>query len=379
MKILILSKSDPNKINFIEDCYTRIDTFIFFIKYYIAQNNNTAIEIIIDKCYPYMKTNLTYHSSHMNNYEDIDHIIFINDVGFRGTHRTFIENLKKISNKSVLTLCNNIKYCAGEDTLLSFDNTIKNKYCYIKPPLNDTLYAPRKQKDHIYILLAKSKALTDKYVDDLLFILQKIKVLMMNNQNFIFTIGLINEHYIEFINTDLEIVETRQFGSYIDYVYELSKANMFFIYYPIVDNFLFYELAMCNTLIISKQFYVNAMIKKELDILTFSDDFKWSDIFRNLTAYNKRDMLMDQQYSWNNLLETIITLLGTQSQNTKSIQLNKNINENIIKTRQYILNTKDKSRATILDTTYTETLSNTSRNINKPSTNILLQSKLKKL
>jgi len=221
--------------------------------------------------------------------------------------------------------------------------------------------------------------LTDKYVDNLLFILQKIKILIINNQNFIFTIGLINEHYIEFINTELEIVQTRQFDSYIDYVYELSKANMFFVYYPIIDNFLFYELAMCNTLIISKQFYINAMIKKELDILTFGDDFKWSDIFTNLTAYNKRDTLINQNYSWNNLLETIINLMEPQTQNKKIIQLNQNINENIIKTRQFILNTKDKSRSTIMDTTYIETLSNTSKNINKNSKNILLQSKLKKL
>ncbi|QKF94145.1 hypothetical protein QKU48_gp0687 [Fadolivirus algeromassiliense] len=363
MKILIICKTDPANINFVEDCKSREDIFIYFIKNYLIDNTINDIEFVMEKCFINIKLNPDYKTT-LTKHKYVDHIIFINDIGFKNTNITFIRYLRNIASTSILSLCNNYKYYCGENTLISFNKNIKeDKLLYIKPPLNSDLYSERKQKDHIFILLQKADNLHEAYYNELIMILNKIKILVNNNKNFSFTLGLINKKVIDYIDTDMTLLQTKIFESYIDYVYEISRANMFFIYFPIIDIYSMYEIAMCNTLIISKIGFIEKPICNELKIMTYNTDFNWSDIFKQMSIYKQHDILLSNNYSWENFMEKLINYLGNTQINIKSI--NQSYNSNKLK---FYLNIKDRRNPNILNINNNQQLASSTLNKNK-STN----------
>lgn len=310
MKILIVSNCnnpDPTKL---EDCTTRIELFVLLLKIHLS--NIDGIELLVMKCYPYLTIKPTHTNLYINQFPITDHTLFIDETGFYKKNATFFDQLRKVTKYSIFTFCNHIKFSTCEDITFTFaKNTHDNKVVCIPPPLNDVIYAPRKDTDSIYILLNKPSQLARTNDTNIPFILKKISKLVSNesNTNIIFKIGLIDHHSVDYIDTENNIIETKEFPMYIDFIYELSKANMFFITSLSVDTYLLYELAMCNTLIIAKNPYIDKHIVDELKVYTYDTKFKWDEIFKSLLTYNIRSELIDNKCSWGDVSVTIINRL----------------------------------------------------------------------
>jgi len=344
MKLLIVSNCNNSDPLNLEDCTTRIELFILLLKMHLT--NIEGIEVIARKCYPCITMKSSHINLYINQFPVVDHTLFIDDTGFYKKNSTFIDQLRKVTKYSIFTFCNPTKFSTCEDITFTFDkNTHSNKLFYIPPPLNDTIYAPRKDTDSIYILLNKPPSLSHIQKTDIPFILNKISKLISNdaNVNIVFKIGLINSKSIDFIDTDNNIIETKQLPMYIDFVYELSKANMFFMTSISVDTYLLYELAMCNTLIISKDTHIDKHITDELKVHTYNNKFKWDNVFNDLLTYNVRSTLINNNCSWNNVAEIIINKLQVAElqMGTKEINIKPTYKKtNIIK----YLNIKDKNK-----------------------------------
>lgn len=343
MKVLLLLNSNKHNINSLEHCTNKTELFVFMIKSYIQ--NFEGIELFVENCLPCTEMKSTFKSKNINNFTKVDHIILVDECGLYKKTPTFILHLKNYAT-TISTFCKNSKFYNGEDMLFTYDELILNKNAYyIKPPIDDFIYAPRKEDGTIYILL-------DKEPNEFM-ITQIYKLLSINKDknNIIFKIGIINTLSIDYINitidTDNElsyhIYSSTTFNLYVDYIYELSKANIFFSTNTINDTYLLYELAMCNTLHVLKSELIQNRTIIELDICTYDDEINWKEIFNKLNTYNIREKLISNNYTWNNALTFIFNKYGS----SKSIS--KSINPLTPIKKGYCLNIKNKNKAVIVD------------------------------
>ena len=374
MKLLIASNCDyPIPMN-LEQCKTRNELFIYLFK--IILENFDNMEVVIAKCYPYLDTKDSFKKFAINVFPQVDHVLFIDDYGFHGKHQTFINQLRKHTTHSISSLLYDTKFSNLEDITFTFNNKqCNNKTTFIKPPLDEYIYVPRKDKNIIYILLSKPSHMMHLGDTNISFILSKIDKLILKNDNcnIIFKIGIIDHKTVNLIDTRGTIIETKKFDMYIDFVYEISKANIFILSNKIVDLYLLYELAMCNTLIISKMNVINKYIVDELKIYTYNEKFKWDDIFNALMTYNTRQFLLTNDYSWTNMLNTIIDKMKKFEETNFKIKEIPNNNKIINKfhNKIHILNIAEKSRPQMYDMNEISKISNhniMSRNMQKNQT-----------
>lgn len=317
IKVLLLLNSNKQKIKSLNDCTTKIELFVFMIQSYIQNFKN--IDLIVEQCYPCTEMKTTFKLKNINNFPKVDHIILLDESGLFRKDQTFISHLKTCA-KTISTLCKHTKFYNGEDMMFTYCDLIYYpNIFYIKPPVDDFIYAPRKEDGVIYILLDK---------DPNSFILSQLYDLLSLNKgknNIIFKIGIISTHTLQLIeiftdqqSSDLtyNIQMQLSFNLYIDYVYELSKANIFFSSSIINDTYFLYELAMCNTLHVAEYGLLQNKIIDELSIHVYNDsaDINWKEIFNKLSTYNIRQNLIHNNYTWNNALRCIFNKIGNIDQ-----------------------------------------------------------------
>lgn len=316
MKLIILinSNSDLESIN---DCKTKSEFFAFMFKTYISQFE--GISLVIEKCIPELEMKITFKNNVINNIRMSDHIIYIGDTGLSNATQSFTEYLKT-KTTSISTICKGIKYYNGEDNLFTYNYlSLYPNYYEIKPPLDPLIYSPRKEKDVFYILL-------DSMPDNLSNFPSDAKV------------GLISHDKIKIIQP---IQETIKFNMYIDYIYELSKANVCIIDNSINDIYFLYELAMCNTLSILKYRAFDEKIIKKLQFHMYTDHIDWDKI--KDIKYNARDHLVKHNYTWKNAIQTIISKL--KSVHTLHSSTSEQNKSNI----GYCLNIQNKNKPVVIE------------------------------
>lgn len=347
MKLLILSNcNNSNPIN-LEDCMTRNELFILLLKFNL--NNFDNVELFTGKCNPRLCIKHNRYSNG-NKFPFVDHTLFIDDYGFRKRHDTFINEIKKTTKCSISTLVCGEKFSTIEDITFVFgDKTSDNKLTFIKPPLDEYIYAPRKDKNIIYILLEKPFPLMNRQDNDMHFVLPKIqKLILKNNGNdLIFKIGIISKNSVDFIDMSGDVVETKSFDMYIDFIYEISKANIFILTNKCIDTYFLYELAMCNTLIISKVNLIDKCTCDNFKIYTYHDKLKWDDIFGLLLAYDARQFLLNNDHTWNNMIKSMIDKFEASMTTSKELTLHDSTektitNFNKLNNKICTLNIKDK-------------------------------------
>ena len=343
MKILLLLNSNKININSLEDCTTRIELYVFMIKLYLKHFED--IELFIEKCFPCIEMKTTFKKKTINNLKKVDHIILLDETGLYKKHQTFISHLKN-NEATISTFCKHGKFYNGEDNIFTYDSLIFNKHTnFINPPLDETIYIPMKEKGVIYILLDKPNQLIIEQIYNLIS-------LNYEKNNIRFKIGIINKKKVDFINifhdgNDItyNLHHSIVFNIYIDYIYELAKANIFISFRPINDIYFLYELGMCNTLHVSKIGLVRNDIINELDSCIFDDgdEINWQEIFNKINSYNIRQKLIDNNYNWKNTLKIILDKLRQTTITNKEIK-------NIEQIKQgYCLNVVNKNRPNIVN------------------------------
>ena len=383
MKVQLLLNTNNVNINSLSDCKTKTELFAFMIKTHIKKLDE-QIELSINKCFPCTEMKSTFKKKTINNFKKVDHIIFLDDSGFYRKHMTFINHLKKYSS-TISTICEHSKFYNGEDAMFIYNNLLTNKNIhYIPTPLDENIYTSSKLKNTIYILLDKNP---DKFILNQIYNL--ISVNYLNNE-ISFIIGVINKTRIDFINISVNgnsdvffnITKSIRFNSYMEYISELSKANLFISaneINKINDIYLLYELAMCNTLNVSKQGLIERNIIDELDLCIFDEsiEINWREVFTKLDTYNIREKLITNHYTWENALKLILyqlnQILPSNKNNDRSIQIDQ------IK-KGYCLNIISKNRPVIvnLDDIHKKRIeANKSKSTNTKK-RVLLQSELLK-
>lgn len=327
MKLLLLINSNNFEFDTIEKCKTRSEFITFMLYIYLSEIEN--IDVSIRKCYPYVSV------KHGNN-NDIhvfpisDHIIYIDDTGFYHKNESFLTNLKNHTKYSISSLCKGGKFYGGEDMMFTFlNNNVCGKAIYLPIPFDQYIYAPRKLKQTIYVLINKPEVETKQLnKDEILAFLDEIKNLIIttgfNSDNLVFKIGLINTSSVDFIDLDMNIIETQTFEMYIDYVLEISKANMYMVTDTISDIFTLYECVMSGTIIIVNSKYVCSGLD-ELNMYIYKDDFVWDDIFKMMTLNNARVKFMDKQYDWEKYVKIIISILKDYEKKNEPKTFNRTI------------------------------------------------------
>lgn len=310
MKLLLLANCNNINTSNIEDCKNRNEIFVFLLKSYlikIADKNNLEVDVI--KCFPNMK----YKKMKINLFPKVDHIIFVDEKGLYDADYHFIHYLRKFAKYTVSTICKNSKYLAGEDIMFNYIkcNINNDKIINVNPPCDTNLYNSRKEEGLIYILFNEPETVFDKLhpmIAERIKILSELKTIMEDNPTTLFKIASINTHMIKIIDANNNILDTIQFKSYIDYIYELSSANMYFMADKCHDIYKLYELSMCNTLIISNIKYINTSIKNELDIITFGQSVDWEIIFERISEkVNKCSTRIKlNNYTWENMIDIMI-------------------------------------------------------------------------
>ena len=391
MKLLIVSNCNyPIPIT-IEQCKTRNELFVYLFK--VVLNNFDDIEVIVAKCYPYLDMKSLLKNQTINIFPVVDHTLFIDDYGFHKKHQTFIDQLKMHTKYSISSLLYDTKFSNAEDITFTFNILNKqsnNKIIYIKPPLDEYIYAPRKDNNVIYILLNKPSPMMRETDTDITFILSKIdKLISKNNDNdqdnkLVFKIGIIDFKSVNYVDTRGTTIETKNFNAYIDFVYEISKATIFILTNNFTDIYFLYELAMCNTLTITKVNTLTKFIIDELKIYTYNYKLKWDEIFDMLMTHNIREFLITNDYSWVNMLNTMIDKLKTFSENqlktntikTKEIEKETNNKSTYkINNRICVLNIKDRNKPHIYTMKINETPINTfNQSLNGNESNITSRS-----
>lgn len=307
MKILLLSNCNNINTNNIEDCKNRNEIFTFLVKSYlmkIADIND--LEISVMKCFP----TVNYKNLKANLFPKVDHIIYIDEKGLYDTNIYFTNYLHKFAKYTVSTICKNSKYFAGEDIMFSYikSDILNNKIVYVKPPCDKYLYDTRKEDNTIYILFNELESpfdFIDSNLEERLYILSELKTIIENNPETQFKFASINTKLIKFIDINNNVLEVKQFTSYIDYIYELSKANIYFMTEKCQDLYRLYELSMCNTIIVTNDKYISNAIKNELDIITFKTDIDWNIIFDKINTHSIRNNMITD-YSWENVINSIL-------------------------------------------------------------------------
>jgi hypothetical protein len=380
MKLLILSNCKYPDPTTLEECTTRTELFILLFK--LNLNNFDGIELLVENCNPYLNPKPSFTNLTPNYFSISDHTLFIDDYGFYKKNESFINQIKKTTKYSISTLLNNIKFSRAEDITFTFANSLHNKKSiFIKPPLDEHIYAPRKEKNIIYILLDKPSPLIKSFNIDMQVILQKINKLILKNINngLVFKIGIIDHNSVDFVNIDGNTIEQKKFKMFIDFVYEISKANIFILTHKCIDTYFLYELAMCNTLIISKINIIDKRIIDELKIYTYNDKLKWDDVFNMLLTYNSRQSLLENSYTWNNMIENMI---GKFKEFEKSTNITKPISDNTeqnnkLNNKTYVLNIQHKNKPHIYEKINKPKIISDNNPV-KPKKNVLLQSRLLK-
>lgn len=310
MKLLILSNCNNSNPRKLEDCMTKTELIIFLMKQYFGDIEN--VEILIEKCYPHLLTNAS--NVRMHSYPLVDHLIFVNSKGFYDMNMSFYKQLKKNTKYSVSTFCDNIKFSTCEDIIFTIDKCVYNKKLFrISPPLDSLIYSPRKPDNAMYILLSRPPIMINLYNTAIPNILTQISTLikthsLFTQENVELKIGLIDQKSVDWIDLDGIINETNNFDLYVDFIQEISKANLFFMTYKSLDKYLLYELAMCNTLIVSKNMYIDKHLHDELSIHIYNKNLEWNEIIDKIILYNARASLI-YETSWINVLTSIVNKL----------------------------------------------------------------------
>jgi len=310
MKILLLSNCNNSNPSKLDDCITKTELMIYLIKQHIQEIPD--IKLITSKCYP------TLSNSKLNCYPLVDHIIFINPTGFYNIKNKFYNQIKNNSKYTISTICDNIKFSTYEDITFTIDQcTYHNKLAHMVPPLDTLIYAPRQENNILCVLLSRPPIMMDLYNTDIPYILEKF---IKTKFNVPVKIGLIDQKSVDWIDADGNISETTNFELYIDFVYEISKANIFFLTHKSLDKFLLYELSMCNTLIVSKDINIEHHLTKELSIYAYDEEFKLADILDTAIIHDIRPSLMETS-SWNCTLMCIINKLQEMETKTQTKDL----------------------------------------------------------
>lgn len=306
MKLLLLANCNNINTEHIEDCKNRNEIFTFLLKsYLLKKSNNCDLDIKVMKCFPYME----YKKIKTKLFPKVDHIIFIDEKGLYDKNLDFITYLHKFAKYTVSTICNNSKYLAGEDLMFNYIkcNISDKKVISVKPPCDKSLYDSRKE-EIIYILFNEPESpfdLLQPKITEKKQILSEIKGIIEENPTVQFKFASINTQLIKFIDTDNNILKIKQFVSYIDYIHELSKANIYIMTDKCQDIYRLYELSMCDTLIVTNDKYISDTLKNELEIITFDTNIDWNTIFEKINNFSIRSKLITD-YTWDNLIEIML-------------------------------------------------------------------------
>lgn len=299
MNFLILIKSNAT-INVIEDCKTRAEFMAYTIKSLLPD---------------YMTITIKNCNQNINNIQ-IDFIMYINETGFYYETCQFAKNINNITilnkNCKVLSFGISNKFYTIEDIMFGItQSTINDKYMYVYPPLNEDLYISR-NTDYFCIFFDYTQNIYDPQIMAICEIMKKLSA----DINVI--ICTINTRMINYYDLDLNFIETMTFDSYIDYINELSKANLYFVTNICSDVYKLYELSMCNIPIISHELCIPKNIVDELDIYTYLhiNNINWITIFYKLQNFNIRSKLIMNNYSWINFISTLINEISKQFEKT---------------------------------------------------------------
>jgi hypothetical protein len=280
MNILLLIKSDNTNLLQIDECKTRMEFFAYTIKMLIPDYINVSIKNI---------------SQNLSTILPIpDHTIYINETGF------YFENptIKKSLKNTISSFAISNKFYTCEDVMFGITkNTTNYKYLYISPPLNEDIYIQR-FTDYFTIFFDNINQTTYNICD----ILKKMGV----NDNIM--ICTIDSTVINYYDLDLNLVDTIYFNSYLEYINELTKGNIYFVTSQCSDVYKLYELAMCNIITVSNKIHINPNIINDLSIFTYTDinNIKWELLFESVDTYNVRDKLIMDNYSWSNAITIIM-------------------------------------------------------------------------
>lgn len=306
MNILILLKSNNNIVT-LEDCKTRSEFFAYMIKS-LLPDYATAI---IKNC----NQNIKNISSR------VDYIIYINDTGFYYENQNFIKNIKQLNNQPFKYIISSFgisnKFYTNEDVMFGLTkNDSNDKYIYIPPPVNEDLYTLR-DTDYFCILFDNTQKIYDTLMVSICDIMKKVD----DNNNII--ICTINASVINYYDLELNLIETIYFDSYLDYINELSKVNLYVLTNTCSDTYKLYELSMCNIPILSHASLVPKNIVDELEIYTYSqiNEIDWPTILNKSEAFNVREKLIMNNYSWTNAITIIINEFNKRSDNFLEIKI----------------------------------------------------------
>lgn len=275
-------------------------------------------------------------SQRINNTQNIDHIIFINETGFYYENKNLINNFKQISKTGVSTFAISNKYFTNENIMFGITKNISNpKYIYTLPPLNNDIYINR-QNSCITIHFDICKEL---YNDTMVKFCESIKNL---NLDFDIMFCSLNTKMVNYYDINLNLIETIVFETYIDYVNEISKANMFIITNICNDIYKLYEYCMCNVLILSNDTFIPKNIIDELNVFVYGNinEINWGNVFDIMHNLNIRNTMIMEGYTWDSFVNIIID-------NIKKLDIN-NIETNI-KIPNKILNINNYNKNNIIN------------------------------
>jgi hypothetical protein len=347
MDIILLIKGNhiPNEL---DECINRMEFIAFTLKTLLDPIFTTTIKNISQNLSPY---------AHLP-------IIYINETGFYYEDPTLIKQFKN----TISTFALSNKFYTNENIMFGIiPNESNPKYKHICCPFDPDLYISRTTNNFII------------HFDNLNQITQTIcnilKQMTITNNILISTI---NPNTINYYDLDLNLIDTINFTTYLEYIAELSSGNIYFITEPQTDIYKLYEMSMCNILTVANYLYVDLNMINELNIYTYKNinEIDWKILFDTIDTFNIRDKLI-LNYTWSNTLTTIINnfipqhIQPTQTIQYKSLNISNPKKPHIITPQQKIndITTTNKVN-TLLKTTPNQ------KSITIPKRKLLLQSQL---
>lgn len=327
MKILLLTtypiESYPFELN---KCITRFHFFAYIIFNYLKKIK--GVDLTLKQLHPfYNHINLTDLE-----FDSADHALLIEDNGFYKSYDLYKVLKKKIIGaKASINLYN--KYVSNEDIyfyIFPVQTNFPNGFNLICP-VDHILYNPNKSSDILSIIIGDDNKNSSSQKQNVLQQINNIsdntfeRIIIKNMTDFKFKI---KDSKFDFIN--LEYI-----NCYYDLINEFTKSHIYIVTSPLQDEYLLYELSMCNVLIVSYKDFIPLNLIEFLDIFVYTTDLLPIDqIIKKIFTHNIRLKLIKSNLTWKDNVKKIYQQLSKFKHIQENINQDLNLDEQIKKNNE---------------------------------------------
>jgi hypothetical protein len=345
MKIVILTKfsngKPPISLNM---CQNKFQVYTYLLYKYLNRKDN--VEIVFNILPLRGKGITNNHSLSKYNIHKGDHVIVVDDRGFKSRNKKFKEKLREHISGAITSIGISSVYFGGEDKFFYMDNCSlkRNNTECIGWLCDEDDFIPNQEIGLIKILVQKPENNIHGRLDYYHDVLDNITKFIDANQNNIeVDVGILGNKFYENLKTG----ETIIFKNYAEKYDIMRQTDIYFITSDAFNREILYEFGLSNTLIVTNKNMINDSIIKYFDIVYYKKNIPWSTIIESINNIKSRNKIINDNCTAKKSIDIIYQYFDSYNNFkdiTKVIDENKVKNSKFYRTRKAYKEKLDKEK-----------------------------------